>query len=1137
MVAPGGAAESVPTKVAGDSAGLLASEWPSGLDSLLSVPKGVAPVKLPVFSAAARVADQINSTVNVFLHRVGNWLAGLPGNSITTFLEGALLMVRRTLFNQAPNVTPVQEVSTSELIGGSLEAVDPDADTLRYAVVTAPEFGEVVVDEYGDYLYTPGADYAGSDSFVVKVSTDRVGVNLLDPFGDGSTVVKVLVGDDAPTNPYEGEDSDPIDASLYLADAAGAINLARGSGLAGLAGQIAVTVNHAGLSPEDPVMMVSAEGWVNDPSDITVGEILVPAGDNSYWDEFAASAELSWNGVTLGLNFTQPDAEGNPTEYTLILDNVRVDQGGAGQYVLSGTLSGNPEFDVIGESYQPTYQNFMDTYAKPSQISFSEAKLFLDSYNSVSYANQLVGDTGLSAADLGIGGPDAASSSSWQTNSPKPIASVNYGGKFVMGFADGSVKQWTDSGWKILQPYTPGVSNSNWNSPVRSMITYGDGFVVGLGNGSVQQWVSQPTNADPNAGFWNELKCGNCGGWESPVTSMLALQNGQGLDDRLVVGLVNGSVQQWSNRDSQWTEFKCGNCGGWDSAVVGMTARPSPGSGYGDLTFLGYVVLANGSVQRFNGIRTGEPPSWNELQCGYCGGPTANDGASAVLAYKAFSDKSQLVVAYQGINGSASPSRAITSWGFGGTNSKDNPSAGGGWGQSVSTMVAYQDGIAIGLGTGDQPGAVQFWRPGVGWTELKGTDWKSAVESMVVSDDGVTLTVGLNNGSIQQWDGDRWNELRCGYCSDAWNSPVEVMLADGFADEAGDQVVIGLQDGRVEKWVPPVEGTTLQGNWQELNPKKVEVLNEKNIQNAVEWAFDGKKATDPGAPIFSMREFRPACGNSCDGTFYDVGFYSSEPAKLLSKTVSLGDNGQTLEVSYDVKYAVIGYGYVPPGVWDKLVLSEYAGVFMLALPTGPSVTISGVRDEFSTGEFPLGSFSKAFPVGYGAFELSGDVTAEVTMNLDFAEGFDKDSLSAHAYFVPGVLMTFNTNAFSGIQFGFSNYTDTDFQDFQALEGVVVKPEITPTVTGTYGLLIPKSTPIIGGFSLAEASLGYTNPVNVTLTLKKGQDPDLVFGSSGTLSYGVGILKSLTDSLSFGDDLDVYNYESPNLWPDSKPTPV
>ena len=159
------------------------------------------------------------------------------------------------------------------------------------------------------------------------------------------------------------------------------------------------------------------------------------------------------------------------------------------------------------------------------------------------------------------------------------------------------------------------------------------------------------------------------------------------------------------------------------------------------------------------------------------------------------------------------------------------------------------------------------------------------------------------------------------------------------------------------------------------------------------------------------------------------------------------------------------------------------------------------------------------------------------MNLDFAEGFDKDSLSAHAYFVPGVLMTFNTNAFSGIQFGFSNYTDTDFQDFQALEGVVVKPEITPTVTGTYGLLIPKSTPIIGGFSLAEASLGYTNPVNVTLTLKKGQDPDLVFGSSGTLSYGVGILKSLTDSLSFGDDLDVYNYESPNLWPDSKPTPV
>jgi len=217
--APIGAAESAIAQVGGDSAGLPAPEWSSGLDSLLPVPKDLAPIVSPVFSAVDQVADQINSTVNVFLHRVGNWLAGLPHNNITTFLEGALLLVRRTLFNQDPDVTPVQEVTTSELIQGSLGGVDPDADPLSYAVVTGPELGEVVVDEYGDYVYTPGAGYAGSDSFTVRVATDRSGVNLLDLFGDGSTTVTVRVGDDAPTNLFEGEDRGPIDTTLYLADA------------------------------------------------------------------------------------------------------------------------------------------------------------------------------------------------------------------------------------------------------------------------------------------------------------------------------------------------------------------------------------------------------------------------------------------------------------------------------------------------------------------------------------------------------------------------------------------------------------------------------------------------------------------------------------------------------------------------------------------------------------------------------------------------------------------------------------------------------------------------------------------------------------------------------------------------------
>ena len=126
------------------------------------------------------VLDQVNTSVDVFLHRVANWLAGLPANNVTTFLEGAMLMVRRTFFNQAPNVSPIQQTTTSEgLILGSLGAVDPDADPLTYRVVGTPQWGAVEVTEDGDYLYTPGPDYAGSDSFTVNVATAQRGFNIL----------------------------------------------------------------------------------------------------------------------------------------------------------------------------------------------------------------------------------------------------------------------------------------------------------------------------------------------------------------------------------------------------------------------------------------------------------------------------------------------------------------------------------------------------------------------------------------------------------------------------------------------------------------------------------------------------------------------------------------------------------------------------------------------------------------------------------------------------------------------------------------------------------------------------------------------------------------------------------------------
>ena len=92
-------------------------------------------------------------------------------------------------------------------------------------------------------------------------------------------------------------------------------------------------------------------------------------------------------------------------------------------------------------------------------------------------------------------------------------------------------------------------------------------------------------------------------------------------------------------------------------------------------------------------------------------------------------------------------------------------------------------------------------------------------------------------------------------------------------------------------------------------------------------------------------------------------------------------------------------------------MSEYAGGFLLALPTGPSVKVDlagSATKPFSSGDIELGEVGG--PVG--AFTVSAKVTARLDVTLDLPDDFDKDALSAHAYFVPGLLVTYNTNSFN-----------------------------------------------------------------------------------------------------------------------------
>lgn len=114
------------------------------------------------------------------------------------FGEGTALLVRRTLFNEAPSVAPVQLTGqTTGPITGTLGAVDRDGDKLTYTLTSDPRYGTAVINSDGTYTYTPATGFAGNDSFIVAVKDTGFHINLLDLFRPASTSASVAVAQGA----------------------------------------------------------------------------------------------------------------------------------------------------------------------------------------------------------------------------------------------------------------------------------------------------------------------------------------------------------------------------------------------------------------------------------------------------------------------------------------------------------------------------------------------------------------------------------------------------------------------------------------------------------------------------------------------------------------------------------------------------------------------------------------------------------------------------------------------------------------------------------------------------------------------------------------------------------------------------
>ena len=120
-------------------------------------------------------------------------LSGLL-SPIQGLIEGIALLVRRTFFNQAPSVSPVQLTGQSEgPITGSIGASDPEGDRIVYSLTGDARYGSVAIDSFGGYTYTPGPDFTGIDTFTVAAADPGFHINLLDLFRPPSTTASVAV--------------------------------------------------------------------------------------------------------------------------------------------------------------------------------------------------------------------------------------------------------------------------------------------------------------------------------------------------------------------------------------------------------------------------------------------------------------------------------------------------------------------------------------------------------------------------------------------------------------------------------------------------------------------------------------------------------------------------------------------------------------------------------------------------------------------------------------------------------------------------------------------------------------------------------------------------------------------------------
>ena len=1087
--------------------------------SVTTVP--IAAAVAPAMTAAKTmesIQGVVNARVTNFFKTLADALAGLPQNDFTATLEGALLLVRRTLFNQAPTANPVQFATTSTgQIQGAIAGRDPEGDAVSYNVISGPQFGTVEVADDGRYTYAPGAGYAGSDSFAVEVICEGPGFNVFYPGGHASSEVQVLVGDQAATNPFAGAGAhqDPVDATLHLDNASALISIGKNQG------RLSGTVSLTDITADTQLMWMDAIG--------RKGQVSVAEMVSTHWDEYAKAAEASAGGVTLGIVY----AAENGTQHAVVLTDVHATQDADGQITFTGGLAPDAEaktgytddfWDIVGIGLKSDYENFRrETIEVPgfttTSFAVTGADVYADTYSLGDYKSLMAAVDGLRLRNLSGAPISSASAPAGEWPSDKlaqsdgrilqlngaVTASLPDAKGVIVGLEDGSVRQWDGTGWRQLR-------------------TAGGGAVKALialpgGPAAVLQQDAALSVAQLSGTTWKPLANANYT-WNSDGTQLSRVTTVP-TDGGYILGMVfeRDCLTACDADTANPRTYVALHAGGTVTNAPVVSGRLISAISYDD----GVVAsFDDGQVKRFDGS------TWSTLLDD--SGFFANTITTAIARYK-----DGIVITQN--DGSVRTWTPAAGWvdNIGGRQQYEASN-------TATALTVFGDEIFVGYDNGDFlqfspevtysdefPGSPSFPIGDRMTAELLGLPARNdgygagAVTSILSYGPGAVVTWA--DGVVGQYDfGTRtWSSMR--RLTDG--ETVGSILKDG------NNLLLTVNSdgslGHVSEWTPTSRQFLELGGANDL------ALTPEALKSAIDYVRAGGQATSGGDPIFSLVQNRAACesAGTCTGTYQRFEFFTDPkvPYGVPLKTYMFGARDATdavppsLSVRYDLGIASYGYLFIPDGTWQQVDPTYYSLGFMLAKTTGPSINLNLPLNDEADGLFSLdvastslGELSYEVPTPVGVFGVEGTVSLGLRASLELQAGFGdldwtKQKLTVSYYDTQGTLYTYNTAGREG--FGKTDVAlpkELAYPGGDVIKNLTLGPTINPSVNVAWGLY--KDFPVVGELSFLKIALGYENPVTLNIGLDNKGNPTLTGSVSGNFAAEASIFGSFVNFLTW-----------------------